>query len=225
MSTILIVALCVTLVLVGLVFVPVVVGFNLQARGEPSGFWAIAGGAEFGPVAMSAIAARGIEAQVAVHAFGRKVLVRKLTGRKVEPEPEPVPEPAEPVPSALARAEARYQRLARWLDPVDLALFVVGERRRIELLPTVVELEYGFRDIALTGKLLGALYALSAFLPSALELRQRPSWESTDRASLSGSGKIRIWPGRLCVDAAWYLIKSVKIRRRGAVGRGAPEAT
>ena len=226
MSTILIVALCAALVGVGLLLLPLRLRFSLQARGEPSGFWALAGGVQLGPLAASGVAAKGLDAQLALHAFGRKLWGKKLAelgAREAEPE-EPEAEP-EPEPAGLSQMAERYRSLERWLDPTDLLLFVAGERRRIQLEPTVVDLEYGFRDIALTGKLLGAIYALSAMLPAPLIVRQTPSWESLDRASLAGSGSIRFWPGLLVVDAAWYLIRNVKIRRRDSAARGAPEAT
>ena len=99
------------------------------------------------------------------------------------------------------------------------------ERRRIEIEPTEIELEYGFRDIALTGKTLGAIFALTPLLPAPIVIHQIPHWESSDRAAFAGSGSIRVWPGLLIVDAAWYLIRNVKIRRQNGADGGAREAT
>lgn len=223
MSTVLIVALVAALVGVGLLLLPLRVRFSLQARGEPNGFWALAGGAQLGPVAASGIAAKGVPAELAVHVFGKRLWRKRLAELGARPEQA---EQAEAEPERRPGLAERYRKLERWLDPVDLFFFLVSERRRIRLEPTVVDLEYGFADIALTGKLLGAIYAITPLLPAPLLVRQAPSWESLDRASLAGSGSIRFWPGLLIVDAAWYLIRNAKIRRRERrPPRGAPEAT
>ncbi|MBE7480735.1 MAG: DUF2953 domain-containing protein [Polyangiaceae bacterium] len=221
MSTLLLVALVAALVGVGLVLLPLTLHFSLQARGEPNGFWALGGGVQLGPFAGSGVAAKGVPAQLALHAFGRKLWSRKLGelgAERAEPE-----EPAEP--PAKTKLRERFAKLERWFDPVDLFFFLVHERRRIELLPTIVDLEYGFRDIATTGKLLGAIYAISPLLPAPILVRQSPSWESLDRASLASSGAIRLWPGLLVVDAAWYLIRNVKVRRPNGAAGGTREAT
>jgi hypothetical protein len=223
-STLAIALLVVALVAVGLVFVPVRLRFTLQARGEPSGFWALAGGAQVGPLAASGVAAKGVPAHLNLHAFGKKLWHKRLA-ELAEPQPEPEDAADTPKERALSRAKTGYSKLERWLDPGDLLFFLVGERRRIVLEPTLIELEYGFRDIALTGKMLGAIYALSPLLPAPIVVRQVPHWESTDRAALAASGAIRLWPGLLVVDAAWYLIRNVKIRRQNGAARGAPTAT
>lgn len=221
MSTLLLVAVVAALVGVGLALMPLTLRFSLQARGEPNGFWALGGGVQLGPLAGSGVAAKGVPAQLALHAFGKKLWGRKLAELGAE-RPEPG-EPAEP--PAKTKLRERYSKLERWFDPVDLFFFLVSERRRIELLPTIVDLEYGFRDIATTGKLLGAIYAIAPLLPAPLRVRQSPAWESLDRAALTSSGAIRVWPGLLVVDAAWYLIRNVKVRRPNGAAGGTREAT
>lgn len=225
MSTLGIALLVAALIALGLVFVPVRLRFTLQARGEPSGFWALAGGLQLGPIAASGVAAKGVPAHLNVHVFGKRLWQKRLA-ELAEPKPEAEPEEEADAPKqpALARAEAAFRRLERWFEPTDLFFFLVRERRRVVLDPTLIELEYGFRDIALTGKTLGAIYALSPLLPAPVVVRQIPHWESTDRAALAASGAIRVWPGLLVVDAAWYLIRNVKIRRPNGAARGAPTA-
>jgi hypothetical protein len=222
-STLAIVALVLALVLVGLTLLPVRLRFSLQARGEPNGFWALAGGAQVGPVAASGIAAKGVPAHINVHAFGKKLWHKQLAELLQDKPGDQAPEEAEEAPPA--RVSESYRRLERWLDPTDLLLFLVHERRRIEIEPTEIELEYGFRDIALTGKTLGAIFALTPLLPAPIVIHQIPHWESSDRAAFAGSGSIRVWPGLLIVDAAWYLIRNVKIRRQNGADGGAREAT
>lgn len=223
MSTFLVIALVAVLVGVGLLFVPLRVRFSLQGRGEPSGFWALAGGVQLGPVAASGIAAQGVPATLSVHVLGKKLWQKKVAELGESKQEEPSAEEEAPEKKPLRE---RYRKLERWLDPLDLGLFLLHERRRVELLPTEVDLEYGFRDIATTGKLLAAIYAISPLLPGPLLVRQKPSWEGMDRAALAASGSIRVWPGLLVVDAAWYLIRNVRVRRREPPERrGAPEAT
>ncbi|MBK7582183.1 MAG: hypothetical protein IPI67_18500 [Myxococcales bacterium] len=221
MSTWVYVALGLLLLGVGLFFLPLRVRFSLQGRGEPNGFWALAGGAQLGPVATSGVMAQGVEAQLSVHVFGKRLWGKKLAELASPRAEDNVTDDREAeATGALERARARYAHLERWLDPVDLFLFVTRERRRVELGPTQLDLEYGFRDITLTGKLLGAIYAFAPLLPDAIVIRQYPSWESVDRGSVAGSGSVRLWPGLLFVDAAWYLIRNVKIRQPRA-GKGA----
>ena len=85
----------------------------------------------------------------------------------------------------------------------------------------VIDLDYDFADIALTGKLLGAIYAFSPLLPQNVVIRQHPGWEFKDRASVAGWGSIRIWPGLLVVDAAWFVIRNGRVRRRPGAPKGA----
>lgn len=224
MSGWLIAALVVLAVALGLVFVPLRIRLNLQGRGEPDGFWALAGGAELGPLAGSGLGARGVEPLVQLHVFGRRVwkrTLRELLARTPKAE-ETGESTKEKVERALDKAKSGYERLERRLDPLDLALFMVRERRRVRVERLVIELEYSFADITTTGKLLGAIYAFGAILPAEVEIYQSPSWEDVDRGAFTGSGTIKVWPGLLLVDAGWYLIRNVRVRSRP---RSAKEAT
>ncbi len=203
-------------------FLPIRLRLSFQGRADPSGTWALAGGAQVGPAMASGVAARGIATTVQAHLFGRSIYKRTLRElldererKKLEAEAEDEVAAAKAqIERGLDRARARYRKLERWFDPVDLALFVIRERRRIVIEELVVDLDYSFVDITLTGKLLGAIYAFSALLPDPIVIRQTPSWESADRIAIAGSGKIRIWPGLLVVDAAWFLVRNVRVRKR-----------
>src|SRR5262245_54250190 len=61
-----------------LVFVPIRLSFSFQGRADPSGAWALAGGAKVGPVAGSGVAARGIDSTIQAHLFGRSIYKRTL---------------------------------------------------------------------------------------------------------------------------------------------------
>jgi len=76
-----------------------------------------------------------------------------------------------------------YSRFTRWLDPEETLAFVLAERRRVEVERLAAHLAYSFADIATTGKLMGAVYALSGVIPPPARLTQEVSWEAVDRAN------------------------------------------
>jgi hypothetical protein len=206
-------------VVMALLYASFRVRLTVQGRGEPDGFWALAGGAELGPLALSGLGARGIEAKAQVHLFGKKLATRQRRRRARQPAAI-----SESVSETLDGARARYDQISRWFDPLDLGSFLIRERRRLAFEQMRLELDYSFVDIATTGQLLGAIYAVSALLPASVVVLQNPSWESVDRAAISGSGAIRVFPVLLLVDAAWFLIRNTKLRR-SIHRRGAREAT
>jgi len=211
-----------------LLALPIRVRLRLQGKGEPNGFWALAGGAQVGPAAASGVAAQGVEPLAQLHVFGRKLWEKKLLellARDPDEDEDEKRSLRQRGEQAISKLSDRYRALERRLDPVELLFFVVRERRRIRIETLVIELEYSFVDIALTGKLLGAIYAFSAVLPDPVVVRQTPSWESVDRVSFAGSGCIKVWPGLLLVDSAWFLIRNVRVRRRSAAAKAAREAT
>ena len=188
---------------------PVRIAIDLQARGEPQGVWAAAGGLALGPLAASGVAARGVPAAVQVHVFGRrwsrKRAREQLDGQSSEPEG------IERARQALRRAGDGYRRFQRWFDPLDLALFLVRERRRIRPHHLEVDLDYAFEDPMLTGRLLAAVYVLESVLPDSVVVRSNPSWELVDRAQLAVRGEIRVWPVLAAWDAIWYAITNVRV--------------
>jgi hypothetical protein len=193
-------------------FVPLRVIVSAQGRGDPSGAWAFAAGGQLGPLVASGLGARGVTPRVELRLFGRKVWGKALTdliGAGEEGEGG-----RERLDRAQALAKARYTRLERWFDPGELGLWLFGERRRVRVDRMVVELRYSFQDVALTGKMLGAVYVLSGLLPPQLELRQEVSWESVDRASAVLDGQIKLWPGLILVDSVLFMVRNVKVRKR-----------
>ncbi len=201
------------LVVVLLVLLPIRLHLSIQGRGEPNGAWALAGGAQLGPALASGVAARGIAPRVELRVFGRALWPRRpKPERHEEVDDSSALERAE---RGIQRAERGVRRLSRWLDPLDLLLFLTRERRRIRVERLFVDLDYSFEDIIVTGKLLGAIYALSGVLPSVVEIRQRPSWDLEDRFSVAGDGEIRIFPGLIVVDTLWFVIRNLRLRSRG----------
>jgi hypothetical protein len=193
---------------------------NGQARGDPSGAWAVAGGGQLGPVIASGLAGRGLPGRIEVRIFG------KLFWKKALDQPD---EPSEPDPERLERTRKRvtggYALLERWFDPLDLLIFLVGEKRRIRFEHLEIELAYSFEDPLVTGKLMGAVHMLNGVLPSQIVVRQDVSWEFVDRARIALDGRIRLWPGLLLVDTAAFVVRRVKLRKRPPAKREAPEST
>lgn len=194
--------LVLALMLVAL-FVRVTVHLSVQGRGDPSGSWALAGGAQVGPLTVAAHGGRGAEPGLAVLLFSRRLLSRPLLSHRSR-------EPEEP---ERASWRERYRRLERWIDPVELLVFVLGERSRVEVPGLEVELEYSFEDVALTGKMMGAIYMLDSLLPAPLVLRQTVGWEFEDRAAMNGSGMLAFRPGLVLFDVCVFLFRHIRLRR------------
>ncbi len=208
----------VTLVVV-LILLPLKVSVSLQGRGEPSGAWAVAAGTQIGPVAITSVAASGVRAMARAHVFGRQVWERPLSElRRATPEGD------EPEKDALAAVRGGYGRFERWFDPAATARFLIGEHRRVRLESLTADLDYSFRDVVLTGQLMGAIYALGGMLPRRVVIRQKVSWKAEDRASVALASTVKVWPGRMVVDALIFVVRNVKVLRRGtgesSKGRG-----
>lgn len=201
-----------------LVLLPIRLQLSVQGRGEPGGAWAVAGGAQIGPALASGVAARGVTPRYEVRVFGRTLLPRakKEDDEAERDEAEEETDALERAREGLERAKDGYRRFERWLDPGDLLVFLVQERRRIQVESLDLDLDYSFRDIVTTGKLLGAIYALAGAMPPVVSIRQRASWEAEDRFELVGAGKIRIFPGLIVVDTLWFVIRNLRLFRRRA---------
>ena len=195
--------------------VPVSVTSNVQARAEPSGGWAVAWGLGIGPLALTAIAAAGVTPFVTCHLFGKQLARVSLSRRAREPGASETKAAAQRAkPSRLAR---RAKHFIRSLDPVDTVLAWWEKERVFEVTRLAIEVEYSFRDVALTGQTLAALYVLSGVLPERYVIQQTPGWSSEDRVALVADGRFRLWPGRLVVDVLGFVLKeSAKARRKAA---------
>ncbi len=213
----LIIALAVFVGLLALLLVvPWRVELSAEARAEPDGSWAAAGGVSCGPLALSGVGARGVTPTVHVYVFGR----RKYSHALAEPADETAqdaPDESLPADEGAAEPQRRRGRLRRFLsrrvDPIDAVAWVFAERHRVRL-ELDLTLSYSFHDVALTGKMLGGLYVLSPLLPRGVRLRQTPSWESVDRGELQASGNVRVFAGLVLCDFIWYMLRSRRLLRR-----------
>ena len=188
-------------------FLPVSFNSHAQGRLEPSGTWALALGLGKGPLAMSAVAASGVTPFFTCHLFGRQLLRvpldRVLSGRASERVPK--------VARGDSRILRRFRRGLRRLDPVDVWLGWWDKERVFEVSALELDLEYSFRDVALTGQLLAGLCTLSGVLPDRYVIHHTPVWECEDRGQLVADLKFRIWPGRLFVDVLEFVLNQWRL--------------
>ena len=188
--------LCVALLVLALLLLPLDVAASLQARGEPNGAYAAAGGVQLGPIAATFVLTQSMPLLMELRIWGRVVKRSEQPVAPAEPKPHPERRHAEREPTIAA---------------LDWIWFLLGERHRIRLRWADVQLEYSFRNVALTGQLTGALSALSSFLPRRVRLVQSPSWELVDRAALALDGRIRLWPGLLFLDCLRFWVRSTML--------------
>jgi hypothetical protein len=210
------VALLVLLMLLAFV-VPLSLSSSLQGRAEPSGSWAVALGLGLGPIAFSAIAAAGVAPFMTCHVFGRQLFRLPLSRwRRRAQQVDHSPADELPPSAKLSRLERSVANFFRSLDPLETVLSWWEKERVFQVRSLVVDLEYSFRDVALTGRILAGLYVLSAVLPEHWQINQTPSWESEDRLSLGADGRFRVWPGRLLIDLAGFVLKQRSRARQSA---------
>jgi hypothetical protein len=195
-------------------FAPLTVSSNLQARAEPTGAWALACGLGLGPLALSVIAAAGIAPFFTCHVFGRQLFRAPLTRWSRSAQADPDVKVSAP-PSS--RAEQAITRFLKGLDPVDTVLAWWNKERVFEVRSLVLDLNYSFRDVAFTGRVLAALCVLSAVLPEHWQVNQTPTWDSEDRILLVADARFRIWLGRLLVDVVRFVLKQRSRVRQSAV--------
>ena len=186
-------------------FLRVTLHLSVQGRGDPSGQWALAGGARVFPMSVAGLGGRGAKPVVVTYLFGREVSRRELLEAKDEEE-----ETEEETESATLAQ--RYERVGRWVDPIDLAFFLFSERRRIAVPEMELEIDYCFEDIMLTGQLMSAVHLLNGVLPKPLVVRQTVGWDFVDRAAFNGHGRLAFRPGLVLWDVCVFMTKNIRLR-------------
>jgi hypothetical protein len=207
----------------GALLFPLRIRFSLEARSAATGTWALAGGASVGPLAVAAVAARGVSPRIAVHVFGRPVLVRPLSWaldrvtqlaarrRAARAEQEQEQEGGERTLSErFDEARAAYGRLAAWVDPVGLAYFLVEEQRRVRLNELLIDPTFNADDAALTGQITAGFYIMSSVLGPKVHITPRPVWWGEGKADCSIKGDVTVYPGLLVFDTVRFLLQHVR---------------
>lgn len=175
---------------------------NARARGEADGGWVVAGGASLSVLATAFVWRRGIPPQLTFFLFGRK-LAWKPEWRRRKSKPQPKNE--------QEQRRANRGRRGIWgkVDPLGLMIQVLSERRHFRLRYLVFDLDYGFRDPLLTGRLVGALAALSGVLPASIEIRQRPRWDFEDGFAVQLDGRAIVKPWLVLLDLGLYVLRRI----------------
>jgi hypothetical protein len=193
-------------VLLGLLlFAALRIRLDGRAVGHPNGQWGLAFGLELGPVQVTGIVAKGAPTRLDGVVFGRRFALGRLLSRK-RPRALPLKTPKN-------RTKPERAGFPSWLDPIDAALFVLDERRHLRVEELVLDIDYGFRDVALTGRMAAALYVLSGVLPSRVTLNHNPSWQGGESWQLHVAGRLAVWPGLVVAEVLWYIIRA-RLRRR-----------
>jgi len=185
----------------GLLFLPVRIDLGLEARGEPSGSWAIAGGIACGPLGVTGVTAREVPLTLQIRIFGRNVKTVEPKGKR---------------PLSLEETARDIQKVRDRADWGSIGQWLLGEHERLALLRLDIELDYSFENVVLTGQMIAATSILSGFLPPPVRLRSAPSWELVDKAALAVDGRLKVWPGLFLVDALRFLAKNRTVFRRKA---------
>lgn len=190
-------------VMLGVIALFAALRVELDARGfgEPSGAWAGAFGIGFPAGALSGVCGRGVPLALELHVFGRRFPLKWRARAARAAPPESAPEKPDSTEPMSARVE-------RWLSsPPELeTLLRVGKWVLLDRLS--LDASYGFRDIALTGRVAGALYALSGALPEKVHLTQRPNWDGSERWELSLAGRLSFYPVLVLLTLLWYMLRT-----------------
>jgi hypothetical protein len=199
------------LLLLVAVFAALKLSFDLRGVGQASGAWAVAFGVEVGPLQLAGVTGSAVT-KLDLRLFGFRVpwSREKRAPRREKPKPAPSEPP-------------RRRRFLDGIDPVDAGLFLLDERRHVSIESLDVTLDYGFRDVALTGKIVGALYMLAGALPPQVRIHQNPSWEGAETWQAHVAGRIATWPALVVAEVLWYIIRA-RMRRRPAPPNVEPAA-
>jgi hypothetical protein len=189
----------VALVLTLVCYWPLRLDVSLRARGTADGGWVVAGGLSLPVASVAFVWGRGLDPRLSLLLFGRKLSWKPEWSRRI----------ARPVPRRL---KAASQRAWARVDPLNLGLQILEERRHLRLRHLVIDLCYGFRDPLLTGRLVGALSMLSAVLPAAVELRQSPRWDFEDGWEVTVDGRAIMKPWLMLLDVAAYVVRQMASR-------------
>ncbi len=177
-----------------------------KARGERDGSWVVAGGVTLGVVGAAFVWARGISPQLSFLVLGKR-LPWKPQWKKRDATRAP------------KRGRSAMSRLWARVDPLQLGLKLLEERRHVRLRFLVVDLAYGFRDPLLTGRLVGALSVLSAVLPPPIEIRQNPRWDFEDGWEVGLDARAVLRPWLMALDILVYVVRQLGHERHQDRGR------
>ncbi|MFZ5897418.1 MAG: hypothetical protein ACOY0T_40570 [Myxococcota bacterium] len=177
--------------------------FDGRGFGDAKGQWAAAFGVVVCGVVLSGVCAKQAPARLELRVFGRTISLSKLLRRGPRKRREPKP-----------TAQEERETPSKWrFGSAEVLELLLHKSAWLRVHSVKAELSYGFQDVALTGRLAGALYALAGALPPQVQLVQHVSWDGAERWEASTSGRVAVWPGRVLVDVLWAMLRA---RRRGS---------
>lgn len=193
------------------------VSLALSARGAGDGGWALAGGAQLSAVAATYTRGRGVPGAVGVHVLGRRVWPRRGAADRAKASAEESAEGAEQAEKKeRAARRAGKLRWPRWIDPIDLALFVAGERRRLALRELDGRVRLALADVALAGQLSGLLAIASGLCAPFGRLHHEVDWAGEEALEASVSAQLRFSPALIVWDTALFFMRARREHRRRA---------
>jgi hypothetical protein len=204
------------------------VGFSLVLRAETSGAWAFVSGVSLLGLALTLVAAEGVAPHVVVFVLGRRwksftlAQLRGFAGthweRRKRRRARTKPAAAKTPLPWHQRGPETLEAIERWVDPVEAAISLFQEHRRVRLAWMNIDTQFGAEDPTITGQVTGLLYVLDTFLPARVRLLATPDWEPQNRLSLSIQGRLFAWPGRLSLDLCGLVLRALWRRTKYAVG-------
>jgi hypothetical protein len=155
-------------------------------------------------VSITGVAARQVEPTVEVRLLGRSVKRLRPGQRRSK--------------SASEKPRGDW-RLSSHFDIQSWVEWLPTELGRLQLSKLDITLDYSFTNVALTGQMLAATSVLAGVLPPPVRVVNRPRWELVDRASAAVDGRLRIWLGRLVLDALRFAVKRRTVSGVNTEGR------
>lgn len=185
--------------------IPVRVRATLKGRGQYGDTWVLAGGLEFLKLTVTVAAAHASDGLLQVHFWRWRLLMKQWSlERVIGPELS--------FDELMKKLEAGRKLLERRFDWDQLRRFVLGMRRYMRMTSLKGNLKYCTPDVAVTGVISGALYAIAGLLSPAGELAIVPEWEDVARAQGDISVVFRLWPGRAAAATAWFVMRNMRLR-------------
>jgi hypothetical protein len=176
----------------------------MRAEGRPDGSWAVAGGVQGIGCSASVAAARGVEPVVDLRVLGRRVFPDAARRRAGGAGPK----------RSLDGWRRGHRRLARWIDPLDLAAFLLEESRRIAVRDLEGSVRFGLHDVALAGEISGVLAAISALAAPFGRFDHEVDWTMREHLDASLSLTLRFTPAWIAWDCLRFVVRSIRVLPR-----------
>jgi len=215
MKVALVIAVVFGLVALVAMLVPVRMRLTLKGRGEFGDTWVLAGGLEFLKFTVTVAAAHAADSLLQIHFFNWRVLLRRSS-----PKTTPSGEDAR-LDQAAGKLMSWQKNLEQRFDRGQLWRFVLGLRRHVRLRSFRGHLRYSTPNVAFTGVMSGALYAVAGLVAPVGQFAVVPEWEDVARADGDIDLVVWLWPARAAVSTAWFVIKNIRMRETAEPGAGA----